>query len=231
MGTELEASALAWWNEAGVDTLVAEEPRDWLKPKPVAAAPAIAEPEAMAAPAAAMPDTIDAFQAWLATAPLPFPTVGARLAPAGDPFAGLMVMIDMPAADGGWFDGEAGPLVDNMLKAMNGLSRERIYLATLSPARTVSRLDAAPMAYLAGLARHHVGLAAPRALLLFGDQCSQALLGAGVATSRGRWHELETPGGSFATMATLRPEQLVDRPNLKGSVWKDLQIVMERLAA
>lgn len=227
MSTELAASALAWWSEAGVDTLVAEEPRDWLKPK---APPPVAAPEAETGPADALPDTLDAFRAWLATATLPFPTIGPRLLPAGDPFAGLMVMIDMPSPSGGWFEGEADSLFDRMLSAMKGLSRERIYLTTLSPARAIGRFDAPALRYLAESARHHVGLAAPSALLIFGDQCAQALLGASVASARGRWHELETPNGPVPTMATLRPEQLVDRPNLKGSVWTDLQIVMERLA-
>ena len=81
MNAQLAASALAWWSEAGVDTLVAEEPRDWLKPK-AAPAPA-ASPEV--SPAADLPDTLDAFRLWLRTVELPFPTIGSRLDPAGDP--------------------------------------------------------------------------------------------------------------------------------------------------
>src|SRR5688572_5152431 len=112
MNAELAASALAWWNEAGVDTLVAEEPRDWLKPKAAPAPVAALE----AGPAAAdLPDTLDAFQLWLRTVALPFPTIGGRLDPAGDPFSGLMVMTDMPAPGGGWFEGEADPLFDRMM--------------------------------------------------------------------------------------------------------------------
>ena len=33
MATNWATSALSWWEEAGVDTIVAEEPRDWLSPK------------------------------------------------------------------------------------------------------------------------------------------------------------------------------------------------------
>ena len=226
MDTELAASALAWWSEAGVDTLVDERPRDWLKPK---AAPASAgAPDA--APAA-LPDTLDAFRAWWRTAPLPFPTIGGRLDPAGDPLAGLMVMTDMPAPGGGWFEGEADPLFDRMMNAI-GKSRDALCLASLSPARTMSmRLDPAGEQYLAGLARHHIGLVRPRALLLFGDMCAQALLGEGVAWTRGSWHAVDTPAGPVRALATLRPEQVARQPSYRKLVWDDLQMLMQELAA
>jgi DNA polymerase len=229
MNTELAASALAWWNEAGVDTLVAEEPRDWLKPKP-AAAPAVAEPEAMATPVEAMPDTIDAFQAWLATAALPFPTIGPRLAPTGDPFAGLMVLVDMPTQSGNWFEGEADPLFDRMLAAMNGLSRDKLYLAALAPARPLNgRIDAAQARHLGEIARHHIGLVRPRALLLFGEACALALLDSSIAQARGRRQEVETPVGQIPAVATIRPEQIGGRAPMRKMVWEDLQRVMEDL--
>ncbi len=228
MNAELAASALAWWKEAGVDTLVAEEPRDWLRPK-IVAATALVSPE-VGAVAVELPDTLDAFRTWLATAPLPFPTIGAQLEPAGDPSAALMVMIDMPTQSGGWFEGEAGPLFDRMLTAMNGLSRDKIYLAPLSPARPLSgRLDPAHTRRLGEIARHHVGLVRPRALLLFGDACATALLDAPVAEMRGRWHEVETPTGPVRAVATIRPEQIGGRAPIRKMVWEDLQCVMEEL--
>jgi len=36
-------SALAWWLDAGVDTLVQEQPRDWLRPTPSRAPAKVAE--------------------------------------------------------------------------------------------------------------------------------------------------------------------------------------------
>ena len=68
------ASALQWWQEAGVDVLVDEAPRDWLRPK--------AKPtpvQASAAPAAeALPDQLELFQAHLRdSAALPFASASA----------------------------------------------------------------------------------------------------------------------------------------------------------
>jgi len=223
----LAASTLDWWREAGVDTLVGETPRDWLKPapdlKPVILAPA--EPAAET-----MPDTLDAFQAWLSRAALPFATPNLpSLAPAGAALAGLMVMIDMPSASGAAFDAETDALFGNMLKAM-ALSREAICLAPLSPTRPpAARLDPASERVLAEIARHHVGLVRPKALLLFGDTCARALLGGPVSATRGRWHELATPAGPVRATATIRPENMLNRPAYKKTAWADLQMLIEEV--
>ena len=52
-------SALSWWEEAGVDTVVGEQPRNWLAtPAPAAAR----EAEPAPAPAVPFPDDLPAFQ-------------------------------------------------------------------------------------------------------------------------------------------------------------------------
>ena len=234
MSSGAAASALSWWSEAGVDTLVDEEPRDWLRPAKPAPAAAEAEPEADIA--AAMPDTIDAFRAWL-TDPAALPLgalLAPRVAPSGDPASGLMVLIDMPGqadlAAGALLSGPAGELFDKMMAAI-GRSRDTLYLAALSPLRTpTGALDAADAAKLADIARHHVGLVRPRALLLFGDACAKALLGGAVTATRGRWHDLDTPAGPVRAIATIRPEKLALVPNLKKLAWEDLQMLKEGLS-
>jgi len=220
MASNWAASALDWWQEAGVDTIVGEAPRDWLNPKAKDAAPAEAPP-------AALPETLEALQDWLATSPdLPFATpAAARAAPAGDPAAGLMILVDMPAADGGLLSGEAGLLFDRMLGAI-GRSRETIYLAALSPIRTATgAIDEKNAVRLADIARRHIGLARPKAVLLFGDICGKALVGAPVAGARGKWHEI----GGVKTLVTIRPEKLLTQPALKTLAWADLKLLMEAL--
>lgn len=210
-----------------MDTLVGESPRDWLNPK---AAPAAPPP----APAASetMPDTLDAFRDWFSTLPLGAPSAP-RLGPSGDPAASLMILTDMPGAEdissGRLLAGEAGALFDRMLAAI-GQNRESVYLASLSPLRTpTGALDAGHAERLAAIARHHVGLVGPRALLLFGDGCSKILLGEAVAAARSRWHRLETPAGEIKTLVTMKPEKLIEMPAWKKLAWADLQLVMEEL--
>jgi DNA polymerase len=224
MAASWAQSALSWWEEAGVDTIVGEEPRDWLNPKATAPAPAAAPPET---PAETLPADLDAYHAWLRA------TNGRALIPAGDPAAGLMMMTDMPsgedAAAGMLFAGETGVLFDRMMTAI-GHSRETIYLAAFSPVRPAAgRIDDAGVARLAEIARHHIGLAAPRALLLFGDSCSRALLGMPMTAARGRWHALETSAGPVKTLVTIRPQDLLTQPKWKAHAWADLQLLMEEL--
>ena len=238
------ASALSWWIDAGVDVVVGEEARDWLRPAPAAApveTKAWAPSRAPAVPAApireaeAPPDQLDLFRAWLQSSQdLPHAAPSApRVCPAGDPAAGLMIMIDMPSAEdcgaGTLLSGEVGRLFDRMLAAI-GRDRGTIYFAALSCLRSADgRLVGEPEKQCGLLARHHIGLAAPKALLLFGDAASKALLGLPVARARGRWHEVATHNGPVRTIATISPRQLLSHPAQKAHAWADLQLLMEGL--
>lgn len=233
---ELEHSALGWWVEAGVDVIVGEEPRDWLRAAPAPLetkgfAPAARAPE----PDDALPGQLDLFQEWLRTSDrVPHHAPAApRVCPAGDPAAGLMIMIDMPSAEdcsaGTLLSGEVGRLFDRMLAAI-GRDRSTVYFAALSCLRSADgRLSGEPEKQCALLARHHIGLAAPRALLLFGDGAAKALLGLPATRARGRWHEVATHAGPVRTIATISPRQLLSHPAQKAHAWADLQLLMEGL--
>jgi uracil-DNA glycosylase family 4 len=221
------ASLIAWWNEAGVDVALDEAPRDWLKPT--------AKPQPAAAPAAPAssedgpPPQLDLFQAWLASsAALPYAAPSApRVCPAGDPAAGLMIVTDMPTGEdcnaGLLISGEAGRLFERMLAAI-GRSRETIYLAALSCLRSPDgRFSTDAARQCATLARHHAGLVSPKALLIFGDAASKALLGLPLVQARGRWHELATHAGPVKALVTLPPAFLLGQPAAKAHAWADLQ--------
>jgi DNA polymerase len=217
-------SALGWWREAGVDVMIDEEPRDWLRPaKP---ATVIAE-----APAAALPATLAALNSHLADTA--FASLGARrLAPAGDPASGLMVIADMPEQGdveaGQIFAGEHGRLFDRMLAAI-GRDRASIYLATISPARAAGRLDAAAAEALKTLALHHIALAQPRMLLVIGQGACTMLLGLDLPAARGRIHQLNHDGGMTPAIATIAPRYLLKQPATKADAWKDLRLMLEEL--
>ena len=182
-------------------------------------------------PADALPDTLDAFRAWLATMPLPFPTIGARLEPAGDPSAALMVMIDMPSperrlvrrrsrspvrSDAGG-DERAEPRQALSRAAVAGASAQRH--GSIRPARAGSARSPATMSGWCGRARCCCsGTPAP-------SPCSTRRS----RETRGRWHEVETPAGPVRTVATIRPEQIGGRAPIRKMVWEDLQRVMEEL--
>ena len=239
------ASLLQWWKDAGVDVMIDEAPRDWLRPKPAAGpatetsaafvsearvpapAPAEAEPE--------LPDQLPLFRAWLAESdqvPLASPSAP-RVCPSGDPASGVMIVTDMPSgedcASGALISGEAGRLFDAMLKAI-GRDRESVYLAALSCLRSPDGRLGTPVArQCADLARHHVGLVQPRALLLLGDAVSKALLGLPMAQARGRWHEIPVYGGTVRAMVTLPPVYLLGQSAQKALAWADLQMLLDEV--
>jgi DNA polymerase len=244
---EAAASVLSWWADAGVDTLIDEEPRDWLRPQEKAPPPVRVEtrPVARAVPAAPvvtsptpgepLPDQLNLFQAWLKdSASLPYAAPAApRVCPSGDPASGLMIMADMPTAEdcsaNTLLSGDTGRLFDRMLAAI-GRDRESVYLAALSCLRSPSGLfNAEGAGNCATLARHHIGLAAPRVVLLLGDACSKALLGLPLPQARGRLHEVATQAGPVKALVTLSPRDLLKTPAHKSFAWADLQLLIEEL--
>lgn len=242
------ASLLDWWTLAGVDCLVDERPRDWLaasaakapaarrQEAPAPVAPAQVTPAQVTPASPALPDQLPLFREWLRTSDaVPFASTAApRVCPAGDPASGLMIVTAMPSAEdcarGTMLSGAAGRLFDRMLAAI-GRDRDGVYIAGLSCLRPAGgRLDSVDSATCAEIARHHIGLVSPRAILLLGDASARALLGVGMAQARGRVHRVETPGAAYKAVVTLSPDYLLGQPAAKAMAWLDLQLLMETLA-
>jgi len=233
ISTAEAASLLQWWSDSGVDCLVDETPRDWLRRAEPAAntAPAIVAP-----PRPALPDQLDLFHAFLRTSEeLPFAAPTApRVCPAGDPASAAMVLTDMPTDGdceaGVLITGEAGALFDRMLAAI-GRSRDSIYLAGLSCLRSpTGKIAGKEREACAELARHHIGLVAPKACLLLGDAVAKALIGMSPTQAGGKWHKISTPSGEIDAMASFHPSHLLNRPADKKRAWADLQQFRDRIA-
>ncbi|MFS0738658.1 uracil-DNA glycosylase family protein [Sphingomonas sp. 1P06PA] len=218
-------SVLGWWQEAGVDTLVEDAPRDWLARAP-SAAPASAEAPAAPVPAA-LPKTREALIAWLADA-ANLPALGPRrIAPAGDPASALMILADMPDPDDRetLFEGRAGQLFDAILAAIS-MDRSSIYLAALCPARPAGgRLAAEIAAPLAEAARAHVAAVAPKALLLFGREAGAAF-GLSAAPGRRNLQSVNHSRGTTAAIVTHHPRMMIGQPARKADAWADISALI-----
>ena len=228
-------SVLDWWMGAGVDTPIAEEPRNWLAEPRAAAATA---PAALAPPApAALPVTLKGFHAWLAESEtLPDGSrQGRRILPGGDASGGLMIMIDMPepadAAAGALLSDESGRLFDRMLAAI-GRDRSQVYLTALCLERPMGgRADPAAIARLGEIARHHIALAAPKRVLLMGQAVNRAVLGVELVNARQKLHNLNHDGATVdatkvQAVATFAPRFLIQSPARKADAWKDLRLLI-----
>ena len=217
-------SALAWWLEAGVDTAVQEEPRDWLRPAERIAAPAsvpnIAEPSH---------ETLAQLQDWLASsAQLPLASATARrILPHGPEKADVMLLSDAPAledfASGQPIGGDAWTLARRMLAAI-GISAEEAYSASLSCFHAPgARMGQKEREACAEIARRHIRLVQPKRLILFGDGPCVALLGKRLVEARGHVHKVE----GVRAVATFHPRHLIKRPLDKSLAWRDLLLLME----
>ncbi|AJP71435.1 uracil-DNA glycosylase family protein [Sphingomonas hengshuiensis] len=222
------ASALEWWRDAGVDTLVDDDPRDWL----AVVAPRIGSetaPAAVAAPAPeVLPDTLEAFVAWrLSDAAPETAWMAPRVGPSGPIDAEWVVITDIPESEDSdrLMTGPEGRLLDRMLAAL-GLSRESVYLAAIATARPVAaRIPPDEAARLGELLRHHLSLLAPRKLLLLGQSAAGVLSETAGSGAANRIHDIKEFGGNTATVATYHPRFMLERPAIKAEVWKHLQLL------
>ena len=228
------ASALDWWCEAGVDTLVDAVPHDWFAAEPRLAAPREAAPLATTAEPEALPDTIEAFVAWRTSAAAPeAPWRGTTVAASGPVDAAIMVLADCPDGDDGaagvLMTGEVGMLFDRMLAAI-GLSRDTVHLAAVCAKRPVAgRMPREIEARLGEIARHHVALGRPTRLLCLGNAASRAILGTDMPANRGNLHRFNHRSGQTGVVASFHPRLLLEKPALKAEAWKDLQLLMRGL--
>ncbi len=232
IGTAEAASTLAWWLQAGVDTAIAEAPRNWLKPKSEQPPSVTGQPAIVAPAADQLPDTLDLFRDWLKEAPeLPLGNAGARrVMPHGFEAAPVMLIAEMPSgedsAEGRPLAGDAWLLMERMLAAI-GIDAAAAYSASLSCFHSPGpRMSPQELQQCAAIARRHVAAAKPRRLLLLGDGPALALLGKRLVQARGHVHKIE----NVRTVATFHPRQLMGRPSDKALAWKDLLLLMEEEA-
>lgn len=231
---EQHAAALVdWWRLAGVETSVLEEPADWFATRSKPVAPAQDQANLIAMPArakSAFPKTLSAFHLWLEQSPeiAEANWVGPRILPAGPQAPRLMVVLDMPDADDrtaqpGYLSGDAGRLLEGMLRAI-GHRSDDVYLCALAVKRPPGGiLPPESRTALAARMRHHIGLVAPKSLLLLGDGTSRALLPTDTPSPSGFLHIINHTGGKLPGVATFHPRLMLNQPSAKAECWRALQ--------
>lgn len=220
------ASALEWWRDAGVDTIIGDAAGSWLVAEPEPVAAPIDRAPSGAAAAAALPDSLAAFLAWRVGEHAPEAGWGAPpVAPSGPADAEIMVLIDCPDREDAscQLGGAAGRLFDRMLAAI-GRTRADVAIAGVATVRPITgRMPRDVEARLGEIVRHHVALAAPKRLLLLGDAASRAVLSMNVTEARERLHALNHKAGKKTeVVATFHPQLLLQKGARKAEAWRDL---------
>lgn len=223
-------AALDWWRLAGVDCDFIDAPQNWLA-EPARKAPAQARPAQapqiesgpaqLAGGATAWPQSLDLFAPWWTSEPALAPAGLPRPAPTGPKGARLMVVVPMPEAvdSDRLLSGPAGALLDAMLAAI-GLDRAQVYCASALPARIGAPdwKDLADQGF-GTLLTHHIALAAPERVILFGQGGISALLGHALTNSAPDLRLINHDGASIAALTALELEAILARPGLKAGLW------------
>lgn len=247
--TLLADSYCDWWTLSGVDTLVGENPADWLvQPLPEKAAPKtpiptesvpiakimakagtdIAPPTAR--PPAELPAEWGDFQQWLAKGEdVPGSQWDARrVIPVGPANAPLMVLTAWPEVDdqreGALFTGAAGRLIKAMLRAI-GQDRADCYIASLAITRPPGgRCSTEDMIELQRLMWHHVQVANPGRLLLMGNDIARIFAGLSRTEATGKLLNVNQHGVNVEAVAIPHPATLLSRPAQKAAAWDSLKL-------
>ena len=229
------AAALDWWREAGVDGDLRDEPQRWIAPA-IAAEPAASDappaaasaaPDGPPAPPAVIdrrtwPQDLDRFAPWWLSEPwLDEGRTSGRVAPRGAAGAELMILVAEPEREDSdtLLSGPRGRLFAAMLAAM-GLEPAAAYVASVLP-RHMPHADWEAIAArgFGELARHHIALAAPKRLIVFGNN-TLALLGHDLANKPGAPTEFEHGDGKLPLLAARDLAALLERPRWKAVFWQ-----------
>ena len=151
----------------------------------------------------------------------------------GDPQPDWLVVGEAPGEQedlqGEPFVGQAGKLLDNMLRAI-GLDRQRkVYIANVLKCRPPGNRnpDPAEVAQCEPFLRRQVELLKPRIILAMGRFAVQSLLGSDepIGRLRGRVHRYQ----GVPLVVTYHPAYLLRNLPEKAKAWADLCLALEQL--
>lgn len=227
------ASALDWWREAGVDGDLGDAAQRWIaaEPEPEAApaAATAASPVVAAPPAAApldrsgWPPDLGAFASWwLEEAWLDGGQTNGRVPPRGVRHAEVMVLVAEPEREDSdvLLSGPQGRLLAGFLGAA-GIAPEAAYIASVLPRHT-PHADWAAMGSrgLGEVARHHIALAAPQRLIVFGSNILP-LVGHDPANNPAPFSEIPLGDANIPLLAARELPVLLGRPQWKAELWRN----------
>ncbi len=225
---EQYAATIDWWRDAGVDFDFTDEIEPLLAGDAKPAAPTTSprkEPEAEKPPepkinTGDLPDTLAGFRDWWVGPDNPFAQGHTpRIAPIGVESAPIMVLTAMPEVDDrdALLSGPQGKLLGNVLRAI-GVDPNAVYFASALPSHTtLPDWDELGNDGLGSVIGHHIALAKPEKILLFGSRLP-GLLG----------HDVNAQAESFACVgktpafATFSPDRLLDHAQQRARLWKRL---------
>ncbi|MEW4466929.1 uracil-DNA glycosylase family protein [Parasphingorhabdus sp. JC815] len=239
-----------WWSLAGIDlrydsaprsllTEVGKEPEAKLSQPALVDAKAATESKPSSKPESSLHinDNLDFpaqyadFLEWLSISENLVEAEWSRqyVLPAGVIEPEIMIITGMPDQEGlgrdSLFSEKCSKLLTNMLRAM-GCDSKKIYLASLSLARSYDgRIDPQYNYVLKERMLHLIRLVRPEKIIFFGETPSQIFFDQNLLAARNKLQFINQFSYKTEAITTFHPRILVERPEFKREVWKDLQLL------
>jgi uracil-DNA glycosylase len=226
---------LSWWSLAGVDTCVADSPKDWRISEqkfPSLQTSTLSSPAAHTTmgPMNAFPNGLEEFHLWLAECSklLESSWSGATILPRGPANPALMVILDMPdstapSPPGGYLRDDSALLLRSMLMCL-GQDQDSVYFAALSTKRPPGGiLSPEASAALATRMMHHISLVKPTSVLVLGDGTNRYLKTTDAAQTAGFLRNINHEGLTVPAIATYHPRLMLNQPSAKAECWRAMQ--------
>jgi len=130
------------------------------------------------------------------------------------------------------FVGDAGILLDKMLKAIN-IKRKNIYITNVVNYRPPNnrKPEPAEITRYSEFLREHISIINPKILILMGSTAMEALFGnkIKITKERGLWKEVIINNKTFLCMVTFHPAYLLRQPENKKYSWTDLKEIRKKI--
>ena len=130
------------------------------------------------------------------------------------------------------FIGEAGMLLNKMLKAIN-VDRDKIYITNVVYYRPPNNRKPEPseITRYSNFLRKHISIIDPKILILMGSTAMEALFGnkIKITKERGLWKDLIINNKNYLSIITFHPAYLLRQPDQKKYSWKDLKEIRKKI--
>lgn len=153
----------------------------------------------------------------------------------GDPHADWLIVGDAPSehedAEGEPFVGQAGKLLDNMLRALRLSRRDKVFIANVLRCRPPGNRNPEPdeLAQCEPFLRRQVELLQPKVIVAMGRFAVQTLLASGDAIGKLRGQRHEYAG--VPVVVSYHPAYLLRNLPDKAKAWADLCLAREIAAS
>ena len=130
------------------------------------------------------------------------------------------------------FVGDAGSLLNKMLKAIN-IEREKVYITNVVNYRPPNnrKPETSEINRYSKFLKEHISIIEPQILILMGSTAMEALIGINkkISEERGQWKEVIIKQKTYKTIITFHPAYLLRQPEQKKFSWKDLKIIRKEI--